>query len=150
MCTETDNPLNDEMGEDQYMNITVEQELKFPDTAFLSSVLSPEQVSQRRKGKICLCCCRHQHKRVWVAPALHKHLAIICPFAVLTVLDPHACAPDFLFCCNVAPAHADLQHLSRETAFWSSPGVQLLWCVNQTCRDALASKSASLRKQAAL
>ncbi|KAL0036571.1 hypothetical protein WJX79_000925 [Trebouxia sp. C0005] len=43
--TETNNPLNDEMGEDQYMNITVEQELKFPDTTFLSSVLSPEQGS---------------------------------------------------------------------------------------------------------
>jgi len=34
------------MGEDQYMNITVEQELKFPDTSFLSSVLSPEQVAE--------------------------------------------------------------------------------------------------------
>lgn len=28
------------------MNITVEQELKFPDTSFLSSVLSPEQVAE--------------------------------------------------------------------------------------------------------
>ncbi len=28
------------------MNITVEQELKFPDTTFLSSVLSPEQVAE--------------------------------------------------------------------------------------------------------
>ncbi len=34
------------MGEDQYMNITVEQELKFPDTSFLSSVLSPQQVAE--------------------------------------------------------------------------------------------------------
>jgi hypothetical protein len=37
------------MGEDQYMNITVEQELKFPDTTFLSSVLSPEQVAEDNK-----------------------------------------------------------------------------------------------------
>ncbi len=37
------------MGEDQYMNISVEQELKFPDTAFLSSVLSPDQVSATKE-----------------------------------------------------------------------------------------------------
>lgn len=42
---DTDNPLNDELGEDQYMNITVEQELNFPDTSFLASVLSLAQVT---------------------------------------------------------------------------------------------------------
>ena len=41
---DTDNPLNNELGEDQYMNITVEQELNFPDTTFLASVLSLAQV----------------------------------------------------------------------------------------------------------
>ncbi|KAL3159758.1 ATP-dependent DNA helicase II subunit 2 [Trebouxia sp. C0009 RCD-2024] len=43
--TESDNPLNDELGEDQYMNITIEQELNFPDTSFLASVLSVAQGS---------------------------------------------------------------------------------------------------------
>lgn len=42
---ESDNPLNDDLGEDQYMNITVEQELSFPDTSFLTSVLSVAQVT---------------------------------------------------------------------------------------------------------
>lgn len=40
----TDNPLNDEMGDDQYENITVQQKLAPPNTDFLASLLSITQV----------------------------------------------------------------------------------------------------------
>lgn len=56
---ESDNPLNDELGEDQYMNITIEQELNFPDPTFLTSVLSVAQV----KSHLHSICERHKPLR---------------------------------------------------------------------------------------
>ena len=46
-CTpaETDNPLNVELGEDQYANIVVQQELAPPNLQFLTSILSLSQAS---------------------------------------------------------------------------------------------------------
>ena len=60
---DTDNPLNDEMGEDQYTNITVEQQLKFPDTDSLFAVLSLQQVSSHHQLTIC----HHMHEHAFKA-----------------------------------------------------------------------------------
>ena len=60
---ETDNPLNNEMGEDQYLNITIEQELKFPDTESLAALLSLKQVCDQLCDwhSACHLCCSHSN-----------------------------------------------------------------------------------------
>ena len=73
MCSqpaETDNPLNDEMGEDQYENITVQQKLAPPNTEFLASLLSLRQVKMAITPLLFPSCCpcecfKSSHTAYW-------------------------------------------------------------------------------------
>ena len=62
------------MGEDQYLNITVEQELKFPDTESLAALLSLKQVCDPLHGWLSASSDCSEHSRVIVCPLHFKYL----------------------------------------------------------------------------